>query len=41
MELERPDYTVPTFAEYRTPNTFFFKVYYNTIRDYIDKNILD
>jgi hypothetical protein len=41
MELERTHYTVPTLAEYRTPNTLFFKVYYNTIRDYIDKNILD
>jgi hypothetical protein len=41
MELERTNYTVPTLAEYRTPNTFFFKSYYKTIRDYIDKNILD
>jgi hypothetical protein len=41
MELERTNYTVPTLTEYRTPNTFFFKVYYNTVRDYIDKNILD
>jgi hypothetical protein len=33
MKLERTNYTVPTLAEYRTPNTFFFKGYYNTIRD--------
>jgi len=41
MELERTNYAVPTLAEYRTPSTFFFKVYYNTISDYINKNILD
>ena len=41
MELERTNYSVPTLAEYRTPSTFFFKVYYNTISDYINKSILD
>ena len=41
MELERTNYAVPTLAEYRTPSTFFFKVYYNTISDYINKSILD
>ena len=41
IELERTNYAVPTLAEYRTPSTFFFKVYYNTISDYINKNILD
>lgn len=41
MELERTNYAVPTLAEYRTPSTFFFKIYYNTISDYINKNILD
>jgi len=41
MELERTNYAVPTLAEYRTPSAFFFKVYYNTISDYINKNILD
>jgi hypothetical protein len=41
MELERTNYTVPTLAEYRTPNTLFFKVYYNNIHDYITKHILD
>jgi hypothetical protein len=41
MELERTNYTVPTLAEYRAPNTLFFKMYYSTIRDYIEKNILD
>jgi thiol-disulfide isomerase/thioredoxin len=41
MELERTNYTVPTLAEYRTPSTLFFKVYYNNIHDYITKHILD
>jgi len=41
MELERTNYTVPTLAEYRTPNTLLFKIYYNTLRAYITKHILD
>jgi thiol-disulfide isomerase/thioredoxin len=41
MELERTNYTVPTLAEYRTPSALFFKIYYNTLHDYIIKHILD
>jgi len=41
IELERTNYAVPTLAEYRTPGTLFFKIYYNTIYDYITKHVLD
>ena len=32
---------LPTFKEYRTPGLFLWKVYYNRVRAYIDKSILD
>jgi hypothetical protein len=41
IELERTDYAVPTFAEYRTPNMLFWKTYHQVIREYIKKSILD
>ena len=41
MVLEKEDYTVPTFKEYRTPGMVLWKVYYSKIREYIDKHILD
>ena len=41
MVLEREQYDLPTFKEYRTPGMFLWKVYYNRVRAYIDKNILD
>lgn len=41
MVLEREQYDLPTFKEYRTPGLFLWRVYYNRVRAYIDKNILD
>jgi hypothetical protein len=41
MVLEKEDYTLPTFKEYRTPGMFLWKVYYFAVREYIDKHILD
>ena len=41
MELERTDYSVPTVIEYRTPSPLFWNTYYQTIRKYIQENILD
>ncbi|MGH8614627.1 MAG: hypothetical protein ACREYF_22020 [Gammaproteobacteria bacterium] len=41
MVLEKEDYALPTFKEYRTPGMFLWKVYYSKIREYIDKHILD
>ncbi len=41
IELEREDYDVPTLKEYRTPNMFFWKTYYNAITKYIEESILD
>ena len=41
MVLEREQYDLPTFKEYRTPGLFLWKVYYNKVRAYIDKSILD
>lgn len=41
MVLEKEDYTLPTFKEYRTPGMFLWNVYYSKIREYIDKHILD
>jgi hypothetical protein len=41
MELERTDYSVPALLEYRTPSLLFWNTYHRTIREYIQKNILD
>jgi hypothetical protein len=41
MELERAEYSVPTMVEYRTPSMLFWRTYHQTIREYIEKNILD
>jgi len=41
MVLDREEYDLPTFKEYRTPGLFLWKVYYNKVRAYIDKSILD
>jgi hypothetical protein len=41
MELERTDYAVPTVIEYRTPSPLFWNTYYQTIRKYVQENILD
>ena len=41
MVLEREEYDLPTFKEYRTPGMFLWKVYYNKVRAYIDQSILD
>jgi hypothetical protein len=41
MELERTDYSVPAMLEYRTPSLLFWNTYHRTIREYIQKNILD
>jgi hypothetical protein len=41
MELERTDYSVPALLEYRTPSLLFWSTYHRTIREYIQKNILD
>lgn len=41
MELERTDYSVPAVIEYRTPSPLFWSTYHQTIRKYIQENILD
>ena len=41
IELEKEDYAVPTFAEYRTPSMFLWKTYHQAVRAYIVKEILD
>ena len=41
IELEKTDYSVPTVAEYRTPNMLFWKTYHQAVREYIRKSILD
>jgi hypothetical protein len=41
IELEKEDYAVPTFAEYRTPSMFLWKTYHQAVRQYIVKEILD
>ena len=41
IELERTDYSVPAVIEYRTPSPLFWSTYRQTIRRYIQKNILD
>jgi hypothetical protein len=41
MELEKADYAVPALAEYRTPNMLLWNTYLRTIREYIQKHILD
>ena len=41
IELEKADYSVPTLAEYRTPNLLFWTTYHHAVRDYIRKSILD
>jgi len=41
MELERTDYSVPAVIEYRTPSPLFWNTYRQTIRKYIQENILD
>jgi hypothetical protein len=41
IELEKADYSVPTFTEYRTPSMFLWKTYHQAVRQYIVKEILD
>jgi hypothetical protein len=41
IELERTDYSVPALIEYRTPSPLFWNTYHQTIRKYIQENILD
>jgi hypothetical protein len=41
IEIEREYYEVPSIREYRAPKMLFWKVYYETITKYINKNILD
>ena len=41
IELEKTDYSVPTFTEYRTPSMLFWKTYHHAVREYIRKSILD
>ena len=41
IELERTDYSVPAMIEYRTPSPLFWNTYHQTIRKYIQENILD
>ena len=41
MVLEGEQYIDANFKEFRTPNLLFWKVYYNAVCSYIDKNILD
>jgi hypothetical protein len=39
--LEGEQYIDASFKEFRTPSLFLWKVYYNAVCNYIDKNILD
>jgi hypothetical protein len=39
--LESEEYIEANFKEFRTPSLLFWKVYYNAVCSYIDKNILD
>jgi len=41
MVVENEEYIDANFKEFRTPNLLFWKVYYNAVCSYIDKNILD
>jgi len=41
MELEGEQYIDANFKEFRTPSLLLWKVYYNAVCNYIDKNILD
>ena len=41
MVLEDEQYIDANFKEFRTPSLLFWKVYYNAVCNYIDKNILD
>jgi hypothetical protein len=41
MVLENEQYVDANFKEFRTPSLLFWKVYYNAVCSYIDKNILD
>ena len=41
IELEKADYSVPSFTEYRTPSMFLWKTYHRAVREYIVKEILD
>jgi hypothetical protein len=40
MELEGEQYIDANFKEFRTPSLLLWKVYYNAVCSYIDKNIL-
>ena len=41
MELEAEQYIDANYKEFRTPSLLLWKVYYNAVCRYIDKNILD
>ena len=41
MRLESEEYIEANFKEFRTPSLLLWKVYYNAVCSYIDKNILD
>lgn len=41
MVLEGEQYIDANFKEFRTPSLLLWKVYYNAVCSYIDKNILD
>jgi hypothetical protein len=41
MVLESEQYIDANFKEFRTPSLLLWKVYYNAVCSYIDKNILD
>lgn len=41
IELEKTDYSVPTFTEYRTPSMLLWRTYRQAVREYIRKSILD
>ena len=41
MVLEDEQYIDANFKEFRTPSLLLWKVYYNAVCNYIDKNILD
>lgn len=41
MVLENEQYVEANFKEFRTPSLLLWKVYYNGVCSYVDKNILD
>ncbi|MCK5706647.1 MAG: hypothetical protein KAI43_03255 [Candidatus Aureabacteria bacterium] len=39
--LEKEQYTIPTFKEYKTPGMMIWKIFYKKVKKIIEENILD